>query len=122
MNIDEALSIIGIAERKSDAFTARWLLMLRMRVVELEFWTHDCISIPIPGSSSGRSHSPSKLGHGSINYSMVPEHVNDRGVRAPSLNGHTKGRFTRSMPCPCRAHSIPLPCRAAMGLECVFPI
>jgi hypothetical protein len=39
MNIDEALSIIGIAERKSDTFTAGWLLMLRMRMVELEFWT-----------------------------------------------------------------------------------
>ena len=26
------------------------------------------------------------------------------------------------MPCPCRAHAVPLPCRAANGLECVFPI
>ena len=35
-----------------------------------------------------------------------------------------KGRFTHSMPCPCRVHAIPLPCRAhaANGLECVFPI
>ena len=31
-------------------------------------------------------------------------------------------RFTPSMPCPCRAHAIPLPCRAARVLECVFPI
>ena len=23
---------------------------------------------------------------------------------------------------PCRAHAVPLPCRAAKGLECVFPI
>jgi hypothetical protein len=22
----------------------------------------------------------------------------------------------------CRAHAVPLPCRAAKGLECVFPI
>ena len=26
------------------------------------------------------------------------------------------------MPWPCRAHTVPLPCRAAKGLECVFPI
>jgi hypothetical protein len=26
------------------------------------------------------------------------------------------------MPCPCRAHTVPLPCRAAKGLEFVFPI
>jgi len=26
------------------------------------------------------------------------------------------------MPCPCRAHALPLPCRTAKGLECVFPI
>jgi len=26
------------------------------------------------------------------------------------------------MPCPWRAHAVPLPCRAAKGLECVFPI
>ena len=26
------------------------------------------------------------------------------------------------MPCPRRAHAVPLPCRAAKGLECVFPI
>jgi hypothetical protein len=32
------------------------------------------------------------------------------------------GRFTRSMPSPCRAHAVPLPCRAVKGLECVFPI
>jgi hypothetical protein len=33
-----------------------------------------------------------------------------------------KGRFTHSIPCPCRAHAFPLPCRAAKGLECVFSI
>ena len=26
------------------------------------------------------------------------------------------------MPFPCRAHAVPLPCRTAKGLECVFPI
>ena len=26
------------------------------------------------------------------------------------------------MPCTCRADAVPLPCRAAKGLECVFPI
>ena len=35
---------------------------------------------------------------------------------------HSKGRFTYSMPCPWRAYAFPLPCRAAKGLECVFPI
>ena len=30
-----------------------------------------------------------------------------------------KGRFTHSIPCPCRAHAFPLPCRAAKGLDCL---
>ena len=34
----------------------------------------------------------------------------------------TKGRFTHSMLFQCRAHSVPLPFRAAKGLECVFLI
>ena len=33
----------------------------------------------------------------------------------------SKVRFTHSMPCPCRAHTVLLPCRAAKALECVFP-
>jgi hypothetical protein len=33
-----------------------------------------------------------------------------------------KGRFTHSMPCPCRANAVPLPYRAAKGLECVFAV
>ena len=33
-----------------------------------------------------------------------------------------EGWFTHSMPFPCRAHAVPLPCCAARGLECVFPI
>jgi len=33
-----------------------------------------------------------------------------------------KGRFTNSMPCPCRGHAVPLPCRSAKGLECVYII
>ena len=37
-------------------------------------------------------------------------------------NSHSLCRFTHSMPCPCRAHAVHLPCRAAKGLECVFPI
>ena len=35
---------------------------------------------------------------------------------------HPKGRFTHSIPCPCRVHAVPLPCRAAKDLDCVFPI
>ena len=34
----------------------------------------------------------------------------------------SKGRITLRMPFPCPAHAVPLPCRAAKGLECVFPI
>ena len=30
--------------------------------------------------------------------------------------------FSKGMPCPCRANAVPLPCRVAKGLECVFPI
>jgi hypothetical protein len=37
-------------------------------------------------------------------------------------NFTAKGRFTHSMPFTCRAHTVPLPCRAAKGLERVFPI
>jgi hypothetical protein len=51
-------------------------------------------------------------------------------------NGRTKGRKKErkegkaEMPRPlkadshiaCRAHAVPLPCREAKGLECVFPI
>ena len=40
----------------------------------------------------------------------------------PVLIKHSKGRFAHSMPFTCRAHAVPLPCRAAKGLECVFPI
>ena len=39
-----------------------------------------------------------------------------------SRNVAIKGRFTHSMPFPCRTHAVPLPCRAAKSLECVFPI
>ena len=35
---------------------------------------------------------------------------------------YSKRRFTHSMPFPCCTHAVPLPCRAAKGLECVFPI
>ena len=34
----------------------------------------------------------------------------------------SKGRFTHSIPLPCLAFAVPLLCRAAKGLECVFPI
>ena len=30
-----------------------------------------------------------------------------------------ESRYTHSMPCPCRAHAVTLPCRAAKGLECL---
>jgi hypothetical protein len=35
-----------------------------------------------------------------------------------------KGRFTHKADShiACRAHAVSLPCRAAKGLECVFPI
>ena len=43
-------------------------------------------------------------------------------VVVKNLCHYSKGRFTNSMPCPCRAHAVPLPCRASEGLECVFSI
>jgi hypothetical protein len=36
-----------------------------------------------------------------------------------STLSESKGRFTHSMPCPCRAHAVPLSCRAAKVLECL---
>ena len=42
--------------------------------------------------------------------------------RLRSVTESRKGRFTHSMPCPCHAHAVPLPCRAAKCLEYVFPI
>ena len=36
----------------------------------------------------------------------------------PTLKPY-KGRFTHNMQLPCRAHAVPLPCRAAKGLECL---
>jgi hypothetical protein len=32
------------------------------------------------------------------------------------------GTLTADSHIACRAHAVPLPCRAAKGLECVFPI
>ena len=61
-------------------------------------------------------------------------------ISAPYLNGHSvtvysivtaRGRLATQLALPlvkadlhiaCRAHAVPLPCRAAKGLECVFPI
>ena len=40
----------------------------------------------------------------------------------PGDSSLTKGRFTHSISCPCQAHAVPMPCRAAKCLECVFPI
>ena len=34
----------------------------------------------------------------------------------------THGRFKADSHTACRAHAVPLQCRAAKGLECVFPI
>ena len=34
---------------------------------------------------------------------------------------HFKDRFAHSMLCPCRAHVVTLPCRAANGLDVSFP-
>jgi hypothetical protein len=33
-----------------------------------------------------------------------------------------KGGFTHTMPFPCRSPAVPLPCRSAKALDCVFPI
>ena len=56
----------------------------------------------------------------------VPSHDVPCGIcceESGAVTGYPyKGRFTHSMPCPCRAHAFPLPRRTAKGLECVFPI
>jgi len=44
------------------------------------------------------------------------------GVKLIQLDGWTDARFKADSHIACRAHAIPLPCRAAKGLECVFPI
>ena len=44
------------------------------------------------------------------------------GQRHRLDDSNNKGRFTHSMPFPFWAHAVPLPCRAAKSLECVFPI
>ena len=46
--------------------------------------------------------------------------VLDRVVKQPCLE--SAGSLTAHSHIACRAHAVPLPCRAANGLECVFPI
>ena len=46
----------------------------------------------------------------------------DYAAHSSGLRVQVKGRFTHSMPFPCRGLAVPLPCRAAKGLENVFPI
>jgi hypothetical protein len=48
--------------------------------------------------------------------------MRSRNLHWGYTDGVYKGRFTHSVPFPCRAHAFPLPSRAAKGLECVFPI
>ena len=61
-------------------------------------------------------------------YIYVGKDVSVRGYFRSQKGSASKnfweaiGRFTYSMPFPCRAHAVPPPCRAAKGLECVFPI
>ena len=54
--------------------------------------------------------------------SVTPSPYSGHYLVSQSMNVYPKGRFTHSMPFPCRAHAVPLPCRAAKCLECVFPI
>ena len=70
---------------------------------------HSHIKIICILSSAGRSIN---IGKGTVN-----------------LHWNSKGRFTQhAVPMqlprrsPCSAYAVPLPCRAAKGLECVFPI
>jgi hypothetical protein len=46
--------------------------------------------------------------------------ISSRWAIVQSCN--SKGQFTHTMPFPCLAHAVPLPCRATKGLDCVFPI
>ena len=61
--------------------------------------------------------------HGCCLFLPIPSiEVSIKGTALLWPTDVTKGWFTRSMPFPCRAHAVPLPCRAAKGLEWVFPI
>jgi hypothetical protein len=51
---------------------------------------------------------------------MLPDKYYEQTRQAVYVYSNTKGGFTHSI--ACRAHAVPLPCRAAKGLECVFPI
>jgi hypothetical protein len=52
------------------------------------------------------------------NATRIKHVTNTHEVSRPT----PEGRFAHSVPCPCRPHTVLLPCRAAKGLECVFPI
>ena len=54
-------------------------------------------------------------------------YLHENALSASDLNTKltkwaSKSRFTHNLSFPCRAHAIPLPCRATKSLECVFPI
>jgi hypothetical protein len=50
---------------------------------------------------------------------LTPSQFHCKEIPGPVFGAHivwsywrlTRGRFTHSMPCPCRAHAVPLPCR-----------
>jgi hypothetical protein len=55
--------------------------------------------------------------HARLLYVFVFVHAQAEGIERGFVP--SKGRFTHSMPFPCRAHAVPLPCRAAKGFECL---
>ena len=52
---------------------------------------------------------------------LVPRSWKSRAIPLPTLWA-TTGPVKDDTHIACRAHAVPLPCRAAKGLECVFPI
>jgi hypothetical protein len=57
----------------------------------------------------------------SVNVTLVAQNTSDTSV-SPSLYTTGGGTVNADSHIACRAHAVPLPCRAAKGLECVFPI
>jgi hypothetical protein len=78
--------------------------------VTAEFWT-----LPLWQIDSSFSQSQE-------NVSCTVQFSSSSRPYASPCNTAQQGRFTYTMPFPCRFPAVPLPCRSAKGLDCVFPI
>ena len=71
----------------------------------------------------GQTHSNLKLGKDSVTESC--QEYKCLGVifdTSGTEDKEIRSRVKADSHIACRAHAVPLPCRAAKGLECVFPI